>query len=207
MSTEALFRWLFIIIFLAVFSISGYFRRRARRSGEIIARTREGGRSVVLRGLFAAALYLPMLAYMIRPSWMAWSAIPLPGWLRWLGAVVGAVMVPALYWVMTSLGRNVSETVLTKRDHQLVKEGPYRSVRHPLYAVATVALISLGLLAANWYLILMAVLAIAWVLLIVVPREEGELVKKFGDEYREYQHRTGRLLPRLNVPADHASQS
>jgi protein-S-isoprenylcysteine O-methyltransferase Ste14 len=196
MNSEPLFRWFFLVIFLAVFSVSGYFRRQARRSGETIARAREGGRSLALRVFFAAALYLPMIAYMINPAWIAWSAIPLPGWLRWVGAVVGVAMVPALYWVLKSIGRNVSETVLTKRDHQLVKEGPYRWVRHPLYAVATVAFTSLGLLAANWYLMLMAVLAGTWVLLIVIPREEDELVKKFGDAYREYQDHTGRLVPR-----------
>lgn len=201
MSSEPLFRWLFIINFLAVFSISGYFRRQARRSGEIIARTREGGRILFLRFLFAAPLYLGMLTYMVNPNWMAWSSIPLPDWMRWWGAVAGGAMVPLLYWVLHTLGRNVSETLLTKREHELVTSGPYQWVRHPLYAVATVAFISLGVLAGNWFLILLPVVGIGAVLLIVIPREEAELIKKFGDAYREYQRHTGRLMPRLKVLA------
>jgi protein-S-isoprenylcysteine O-methyltransferase Ste14 len=100
-----------------------------------------------------------------------------------------------VYWVMRSLGTNVSETVLTKPHHRLVSHGPYRWVRHSLYAVATTAFFSLGLLAANAFLLAVAVLALAGIALLVIPAEEKELLLKFGDDYRRYMQRTGRLWP------------
>lgn len=194
---EQLFRILFIFIFFSTISISVYFRRKARRSGEAISRRSEGRPALLLRLILAILLYLPFFAYMLNPAWMAWSSLPLPGWLRWLGGALGLAMLPVVYWVFSSLDRNISETFLTKESHELVTHGPYRWVRHPLYSVATVEFISLGLLAANWLMLLMAILAIIALSLLVIPREEAELVNKFGEQYREYMRRSGRLIPRL----------
>jgi protein-S-isoprenylcysteine O-methyltransferase Ste14 len=44
----------------------------------------------------------------------------------------------------------------------------------------------------------MALIVFAAIAGLVVPREEAELVRKFGEEYREYQRRTGRFIPRLS---------
>ncbi len=199
MSTEQAFRWIFILVLVGAFSISGYYRRRARQSGDVIPRAREGKLSLALRLLFAAPLYLSLLAYMVNPEWMAWSSVPIPAWLRWAAAAVGLGMLPLLVWVFRSIGRNISETVLTKADHALVTQGPYRWVRHPLYAAATAAFLSLGVVAANWFMMAMAVAALLGVRLIVVPREEAELTRKFGEAYREYRKRTGALLPRVKL--------
>lgn len=200
MANEQLFRWLFIVIFLGTFGISAYFRRRARQSGETISRAREGKRVLLARMLFAAALYLPFIAYMLNPEWMAWSSLPLPTWLRWLAVVVAIAMLPLLYWVMISIGKNVSETILTKQNHVLVTHGPYHWIRHPLYTVATLGFASLSLVAANWFMMAMALMAFIGIAVFVVPREEAELTQKFGGEYREYQGRTGRFVPRVVRP-------
>ena len=197
MEQDRLFRWLFIVIFVATFSISAYFRRKARRSGEVIPRVREGKLSLLLRLLFATPIYLSFFVYMVNPDWLAWSSLPLPTWLRWLGVAVGFGMLPVLYWVVSTLGRNISETVLTKEDHSLVTQGPYRWVRHPLYSVATILFVSLGIVAANWFIILMALVIIIGVALVVIPKEEAQLISKFGNEYREYMKGTGMLVPHV----------
>lgn len=199
MDGDQLFRWPFIAIFLGALLISGYFRRRARQSGEAIPRAREGAPSLLMRVVFAAPLYLALFAYMVHPDWMAWSSVPLPFWLRWLAALVGLSMLPLLYRVMTSIGSNISETFLTKQSHALVTHGPYRWVRHPLYLVATIAFISLSILAANWFMMAMAIIVLVAVSLLVIPREEAELIQKFGTDYREYMRRTGKLAPRLGL--------
>ena len=58
-------------------------------------------------------------------------------------------MVPIIYWVMSTIGKNISETFLTKGHHILVTHGPYRWVRHPLYSAATVVFVSLELEASG----------------------------------------------------------
>jgi protein-S-isoprenylcysteine O-methyltransferase Ste14 len=197
MANEQLIRWFFVAIFVSTLSISGYFRYRARQSGGAIPRVREGNLVMLTRFLFAAPLYLPIFAYMLNPAWMAWSSIPLPVGLRWLGAAVGLGALPLVYWVVSSIGNNISETFLTKEKHVLVTHGPYRWVRHPLYSIATIAWVSLSILAANWFMLAMACVAFIGIAALVIPREEAELIRRFGDEYREYVLRTGRLAPRL----------
>lgn len=200
MTNDELFKWFFAAIFIAVLFISGYFRRRARQSGEAIPRASEGLTAVLLRLLFAAPLYLSFIAYAVNPSWMKWSSLSLPSWLRWFGVAVGIAILPLLYWVMVSIGKNVSETFLTKQSHQLVTHGPYRWIRHPLYTTATIWLLALGSVASNWFMIAMALIAFIAIAVFVVPGEEVELTRKFGDNYREYQKLTGRFAPRLFIP-------
>lgn len=100
--------------------------------------------------------------------------------------------------MLRTIGNNISETFLTKDNHALVTHGPYRWVRHPLYTVATVIFVALSLVAANWFMLAMAVLLIFVIAFFVIPREEKQLALKFGDVYRLYQQRTGRLFPRLS---------
>ena len=191
-----MFRWFALAAFVGCLGISGFYRRRARQ-GETIARGREATVLKLGRGLVALPLFGSILLYLLNPRWMAWAEVALPIWGRWAGVVAGLLAVPAALWVFRSIGRNVSETVLTKRDHALVTTGPYRWIRHPLYTTAAVLLLAIGLMAANWFILLFALVAVVSMRLAVIPLEERELVNKFGDEYRRYMARTGRLLPRV----------
>ena len=104
--------------------------------------------------------------------------------------------------MLRSIGSNISETVLTKERHQLVTAGPYRWVRHSLYSVGSTAFAALSLIAANAFMGLFVALAVAAVVAAVIPREEANLERVFGAEYRAYRRRTGRLVPRIRPPAD-----
>jgi len=193
-----LFRFFFAIILITAFVMSGAFRRRARRTGAI-PRSREGGAMLAMRLVFALPFFLAMAAYIINPRWMDWSALALPEAARWAGVAIGLAVLPVLYWVLRSIGRNISETVLTKSDHALVTHGPYRWVRHPLYTAATIAFLALGLIAANAFILALAALIFVGVALWIVPKEETELEAKFGRAYEDYRMRTGAFLPRLVV--------
>lgn len=192
-----MFRWLALGAFVATLGISVVYRHRARRSGETIERRLEGARMMALRLLVAIPLYGGVLVYLFEPRWMSWSAFEAPGWLRWFGAALAVAAVPSAWWLFLSLGRNVSETVLTKSDHALVTTGPYRWIRHPLYTTGEMLFVGIGLMAANWFILLLSAVTILAVRFAVVPPEEEALVARFGDAYRDYIARTGRLLPRL----------
>ena len=126
-----------------------------------------------------------MLAYVINPGWMAWSSFDAPDWLRWAGVVLGICVVPSVHWVLSTLGSNVSETVLTKDSHQLVSDaGPYRWIRHPLYTTGIALFLALGLMAASWFILALALVALVAIRAVVVPREERELIARFGKDYR-----------------------
>ena len=191
-----MFHWLALGVLVGAVGTSGYYRRLARIGSETIARRREGGLLLAARMVGAFFLFGPIIAYAAAPRAMTWASFSLPEPVRWFGVIAGLLTIPMVAWVLRSLGHNVSETVLTKRDHALVTTGPYRWLRHPLYTTAMVLFLSLGLVLASWFVLGMAAVSALFIRLVVIPAEERQLIAKFGDRYRAHMLRTGRLLPK-----------
>jgi protein-S-isoprenylcysteine O-methyltransferase Ste14 len=114
-----MFRWLMLAVLVGALSVSGYHRAHARRH-ETIARRREGSFLVTLRAIVSLILFGAVLLHIVRPGWMTWGSFDAPAGVRWAGAILGVLTIPAVYWVLGTLGPNVSETVLTKEHHELV---------------------------------------------------------------------------------------
>ena len=198
MNEENVFRVILIVVFLSAFVISGTFRKKARESGEAISRKAEGGTALFVRMGAALIFFGSIVLYAIAPEAMNWASMELPNWLRWLSAGIALGCIPLLWWVFSSIGNNISETVLTKKDHQLVTSGPYRWVRHPLYAVALLMFFSLGLMTASWLIMLYALAGAVIFRLGIIPKEEEKLIQAFGEDYQGYRKRTGAIVPRLS---------
>ena len=84
---------------------------------------------MLLRAILALPIFLPFFAHMLNPEWMAWSTVAIPVWIRSIGMGLGIMSLPLLWWLFRSIGKNISETVLTKREHKLVTDGPYAETR------------------------------------------------------------------------------
>jgi protein-S-isoprenylcysteine O-methyltransferase Ste14 len=194
---ENIFRILAALILFTGIGISSYFRRKADRdTGEKISRSVDGSAMMTAIKIGGLALWLSPLAYLINPHWMAWSKIGLPEWTRWLGVVIGILCVIGIYWLFSSIGSGITPTSATRKQHALVTSGPYRWVRHPLYTVGSSLFVAFGMMADNWFIAGLGILV--FILMAVrTPREEANLIEKFGDEYREYMKRTGRFFPKL----------
>jgi protein-S-isoprenylcysteine O-methyltransferase Ste14 len=198
MKEESAFRSTAATLMVAAASISVYHRHRAERAGgdKISPIKEEGLPTAVALRTSGLALMLSVMAYVLNPRWMRWSSLTLPSWLRWSGAGLGVASLPLAYWVFHTLGKNITPTVETREKHELVTGGPYRWVRHPLYTVGSSFFASLSLVAANWFMGLATVVVLV-TLLVRLPKEEEKLIERFGDEYRAYMKRTGRLLPHI----------
>ena len=73
-------------------------------------------------------------------------------------------------------------------------EGPYRAVRHPMYSSALCIALGLALLIQS--LACLAVFGIYLVLMIrLIPVEEEEMQRAYGEAYRAYRKKTARLIP------------
>ncbi|MGB8982780.1 MAG: isoprenylcysteine carboxylmethyltransferase family protein [Anaerolineales bacterium] len=194
---ENIFRILAAIILFTAMGISSYFRRKAdRESGEKISLKVDGTAMMTAIRIGGLILWLSPLVYLLNPDWMAWSKIGLPDWARGLGVGIGVLSTLGIYWLFSSIRTGITPTSATRREHQLVTHGPYRWVRHPLYTVGSSMFLAFGMIADNWFIIVLGVLT--FILMAVrTPKEEANLVEKFGDEYREYMKRTGRFFPKL----------
>ncbi len=198
MNHDQTFRIVLIVGAVILLPIMAYHHLKAHATGEKLDRWQEGHFILFTLRPVGVIGMLGLLAFMINPSWMAWSSVRLPEWLRWTGVGVGVIAGGLLIWTLRSLGRNLTDTVVTRRVHTLVTSGPYRWVRHPFYDALALAGLANSLTAANWFLFLSGGLLI--VLLIVrTCTEEEKLVARFGDAYRTYMERSGRFLPRLGA--------
>jgi protein-S-isoprenylcysteine O-methyltransferase Ste14 len=198
MNSDQTFRIILIVGALMLLPIMAYHRLKSQATRETLDRWQEG--RLILFTLRPVGILgiLGLITFMINPSWMAWSSVRLPQWLRWTGVGVGLVAGGLLIWTLRSLGKNLTDTVVTRKEHTLVTTGPYHWVRHPFYDASGLAVLANSLAAANWFLFLSGAL---WFVLIIVRTrtEEENLSARFGDSYRVYRERTGRFFPRLGT--------
>ena len=94
------------------------------------------------------------------------------------------------------LGANWSATVTLKQGHSLIRSGPYRHVRHPIYTGRLLAFAGSALALAQWRGLL-ALLLVTGSLWLKLRREERWLLQHFGDDYAEYRKTSWALLPGL----------
>jgi protein-S-isoprenylcysteine O-methyltransferase Ste14 len=121
----------------------------------------------------------------------------LPAFVPWCGT---AVMLLALWLFWRShadLGQNWSVTLEVRKGHELVTHGVYRSIRHPMYASIFLWCIAQGLLLENWLAGWSSFVTFTLMYLLRTPREERMMCEYFGQKYRDYMNRTGRLFPRI----------
>jgi protein-S-isoprenylcysteine O-methyltransferase Ste14 len=200
MNDDQVFRLILIVGLVVVLPIGAYFRIKSQATGEKLDRLQEGLFLLVSLRLLGLVGLAGLVAFLTHPDWMAWSAVPLPAWVRWVGVGLGVAAALLLTWTFRNLGKNLTDTVVTRKEHTLVTTGPYRWVRHPFYSSLAVAVLANSLVAANWFFFVTGGLAFV-LLLIRTRKEEEKLLERFGDEYRAYMGRTGRFLPRLRAGA------
>jgi protein-S-isoprenylcysteine O-methyltransferase Ste14 len=195
MNDDQTFRIFLIVGTLLLFPILAYHRLRSQSTRERLDRRQEGWFILLTLRPVGMAAMISLFAFMIDPGSMAWSSVPLPTWVRWCGAglwIPGGLL---LIWTLRTLGMNLTDTVVTRRNHTLVTVGPYHWVRHPFYVATALLLLASSLLAANWFVLACGVLTFT-LLAIRLKREEERLMERFGAAYRDYRERTGRFLPR-----------
>jgi protein-S-isoprenylcysteine O-methyltransferase Ste14 len=199
MENEILFRVALLVMAIGYIAPRFYYRSQARRadpqSQAILHGTTESRVRLALMGISGLGTHLLSILWLIHPAWLDWSSLTLPNWLRWIGAAVAAVTVWLGYLVHRDLGISYTPTLKTGEKHQLVVQGVYRWMRHPMYTSFFAYFIASFLLIANW---LVGVLGLIYSLLILerVGHEERMLLDMYGEGYRHYMRRTGRFLPR-----------
>ena len=198
MEEEQTFR-IILFISLAVFLPVGIYHRLKSHTTERLDRRQEGVLMLVSLRLCGLLTWIGLFAWLMNAAWISRFSMPVPIWLRWVGAGTLPVSVLLFSWVFRSLGTNLTDTVVTRAEHTLVTTGPYRWVRHPFYSAALLFVVAASLVSANSYLALAG--GLAGVLLAIRTRtEEAKLIERFSDEYLAYRQRTGKFLPRLALP-------
>ena len=195
MPSENPFRVALVIVIVLTMTVTVYHRLQAA-SGEKISHKDEGYLFATVLRLAGMCLWISTIGYLFFPASFQWASMPLHPSVRWFGVVMGAGCSVLMYWTLSSLGKNLTDTVVTRAEATLVTHGPYRWDRHPFYVTAALLMASVTLLTANWLIGASSLLVLS-LLAVRTPKEEQMLIERFGEQYRDYMARTGRFFPRF----------
>lgn len=112
----------------------------------------------------------------------------------WIGAPLAIAGILITFWARFHLADNWSASVTLKQDHELVRTGPYRYVRHPIYTGALVAVLGTAFAIGQ----LRGLFAFALTFFAFWYKsglEEKLMIENFGDTYRKYRASVKRLIP------------
>jgi protein-S-isoprenylcysteine O-methyltransferase Ste14 len=108
--------------------------------------------------------------------------------------IVGAAFA---LWAASTLGAQFDLEPGVHQGHSVVRAGPYRVVRHPVYVGIAVHLVGACIASGNLALIL-GVLLVGFPLLYVRARAEEQLLRaELGPAYDVYSRDVGMFVPRL----------
>lgn len=97
-------------------------------------------------------------------------------------------------WARRWLGRNWSGIVTLKQDHELIRGGPYRFVRHPIYTGILLGFVGSAIVRDEWRGVLAVAIGYA-ALWRKLKLEERWMIERFGDAYRKFQAEVPALIP------------
>jgi len=197
METETIFRILLPVLIVAFAAHRGYYVKNYSKPEEATVKKREEGLASKIAGLLGMAGFIAVLAFAINPKWLAFGDLAFPTWLRWSGIGIAILGFALLQWAQMTLANSWSDTPRMMKEQALITSGPYRAIRHPIYTAFILILGSTLFISSNW---LIGLCWLGMTTLEVISRigfEESLMLEFFGDQYREYMKKTGRLLPKV----------
>jgi protein-S-isoprenylcysteine O-methyltransferase Ste14 len=155
----------------------------------------EGIGSALSHRVFVTVAYL-LLFVPHAAGWLGKEILPNEAWIRGLGVIVTAAGIAFAIWARVYLGGNWSSSVTVKVGHQLVRTGPYRWVRHPIYTGLILASLGTALALDEWRgFVAVPLLYIGFTIKSKI--EERTMANTFGTQYEEYSRGTGGIIPKL----------
>lgn len=114
----------------------------------------------------------------------------------WAGVVVLFAGLVFSVWARLHIGRNWSGVVTIKQEHELIRSGPYRLARHPIYTGLLLGFIGTAIARDEWrgWLAVLIAFAALWRKLRL---EERWLTEQFGETYNQYRDKVAALIPYL----------
>jgi protein-S-isoprenylcysteine O-methyltransferase Ste14 len=192
MITPGLAKFAFVMMAVGWYLLRYEYARRSRR--EKILRSARGPRETALLLVSLTGLGILPLIYIgtAIPHFADYAFRPAQAWLGLLFAIAALVMFQLTH---RALGRNWSISLDVREDHQLITDGIYRKIRHPMYSAFWLWAVAQALLLPNWVAGFAGLIGFGTLFFGRVAREERMMLETFGDGYREYMARTGRVIP------------
>ncbi|WP_338691811.1 protein-S-isoprenylcysteine O-methyltransferase [Bradyrhizobium sp. 26S5] len=192
--TPGIAKFVFVMMAVGWYLIRYRYARRARR--EKVVRSVRGARENTLLLISLTGLGIVPFIYVATaiPHFASYDFQPAQAWLGVVVAIAALVMFRLTH---RALGRNWSLSLDVRENHHLITIGIYRKIRHPMYSAFWLWAVAQALLLPNLVAGFAGLIGFGVLFFGRVAREEQMMLETFGNEYREYMARTGRIMPRL----------
>jgi protein-S-isoprenylcysteine O-methyltransferase Ste14 len=141
--------------------------------------------------MILAAMLLAFSRWLPSVLWV--QVLPAATWASALGALLVGAGLGFSVWARVHLGRNWSAHVVVKEGHSLIRTGPYRRVRHPIYTGILLAFLGMAVAIGQVRAILAFVLALAS--FGYKARSEEARMRAVFPEYEAYRRESAALVP------------
>ena len=179
---------------IAWFVIRYPHARRSRRT----AKQRVAYRKLELVLLSISTLGLGIVpAIYVVSGQPRFASYPLQTWQVFAGALIFLAALYLFRRTHSALGRNWSVTLEVRENHALITDGIYKYVRHPMYSAFWLWAVAQALLLPNWVAGFSGFVGFGLLFAFRVAHEERLMLETFGDQYRDYMGRSGRIVPWL----------
>jgi protein-S-isoprenylcysteine O-methyltransferase Ste14 len=192
----------YLVGFVAASVIRAYWLKRTPnwwRNRGSIADDRERGQDRPLMLLTTLGMIVVPFLYLFTTR-LDFADYSLPATASLVAGSLGAALFLQALWLLwrshADLAESFSPGLQIRKEHRLVTTGVYEKIRHPMYAAHLLWAVAQLLLLQNWIAGPSFLLASLPLYVVRIPREEEMMLEEFGDEYRMYMERTGRVVPR-----------
>ena len=186
------FKIVYFILYLIIAIVRKVYTAKYRTMDTVLDKKTK--LDLVVLGLNGAAMLLPLIY--VFSTLLDFANYKLPDWLGWTGSGLFVVAILLLWRSHADLGRNWTVTIGLRDEHTLITEGIFKYIRHPMYAAHILWAIAQIIILHNWLAAYPFFLTSTLLYLIRVHSEEEMMIEKFGEEYKRYMVRTGRILPK-----------
>jgi protein-S-isoprenylcysteine O-methyltransferase Ste14 len=165
------------------------------RKKEKITEQRVSSQEKVLTNLLAIGGLLFPLIYSAS-KWLDFANYTLPSWAGWVGVILTSLAVIVFWRAHADLKSNWSPSLEIREKHELITNGIYSTIRHPMYASQWLLVIAQPLLLQNWLAGWLNLIIFVFFYTLRVRAEEKMMVDIFGERYRAYMQKTGAVFPK-----------
>ena len=190
---DNIFKVIYFVEFVLITIVRTIQTTKYRKLG--IAIDRKTISDIILLALAGICMIIPLID--VFSSLFDFAGYRFPHWIGWVGVILFAIAIWLLWRSHVDLGRNWTPTLGLRSNHQMVTDGVFKYIRHPMYAAHLLWGIAQALMLHNW-------IAGFSLLIVVIPQyllrfraEEQMMLEKFGDQYHHYMRKTGRIIPKL----------
>jgi protein-S-isoprenylcysteine O-methyltransferase Ste14 len=189
--SELGFKIIFMVLYIAAAVGRAPFAAKVKKM--MVEVSRKSGMEIFI--LISTIPFMILPLFYVFSTWIDYFNWVFPVWIRIIGGVGFFAAIFMHNWSHIALGTNWSYTLELKKEQKLITRGPYKHIRHPMYTAFLLWVVFQSLLLPNWLILLVGLFGIAMMYFGRVKKEEELMIERFGDEYREYMKRTGRLFP------------